>query len=77
VVVVVVVVMMMMMWRSRGLGKVLDRIWKPKLQRVYYELEYHEPWFDKECSKLLDQRKQAKLQCLQNPSQTIEITWTM
>jgi len=26
--------------------------------------------FDEECSKLLDQRKQAKLQWLQNPSQT-------
>jgi hypothetical protein len=26
------------------------------------------PWFDEECSKLLDQRKQAKLQWLQDPS---------
>jgi hypothetical protein len=26
-------------------------------------------WFGKDCSKLLDQRKQAKLQTLQNPSQ--------
>jgi hypothetical protein len=26
------------------------------------------PWFDKVCSKLLDQRKQAKLQWLQYPS---------
>jgi len=28
------------------------------------------PLFDEECSKFLDQRKQAKLQWLQNPSQT-------
>jgi predicted metallo-beta-lactamase superfamily hydrolase len=28
----------------------------------YYELKLHKPWFDKEYSKLLDQRKQAKLQ---------------
>jgi hypothetical protein len=28
----------------------------------YYELNHHEPWFDKGCSKLLNQRKQAKLQ---------------
>jgi hypothetical protein len=28
----------------------------------------HEPWFDEGCSKLLDQRKQAKLQWLQDPS---------
>jgi hypothetical protein len=26
-------------------------------------------WFDDECSKLIDRRKQAKLQWLQNPSQ--------
>jgi hypothetical protein len=30
------------------------------------------PWSDDECSKLIDQRKQAKLQWLQNPSQ---INW--
>jgi hypothetical protein len=28
----------------------------------YYELKMHNPWFDEGCSKLLDQRKQAKLQ---------------
>jgi hypothetical protein len=25
----------------------------------YYELKNHKPWFDEECSKLLDQRKQV------------------
>jgi hypothetical protein len=35
----------------------------------HYELQQHEPWFDEECSKLIDRRKQAKLQWLQNPSQ--------
>jgi hypothetical protein len=30
----------------------------------YYELKKHKPVFDERCSKLLDQRKQAKLQCL-------------
>jgi hypothetical protein len=35
----------------------------------YLELKKHKPWFDKGCSKLLDQRKQAKLQWLQNPSE--------
>jgi hypothetical protein len=35
----------------------------------YYELKQHMPWFDEGCSKLLDQRKQAKLQWLQNPSE--------
>jgi CRISPR/Cas system-associated protein Csx1 len=33
-----------------------------------YELKKHKPWFDKGCSKLLDQRKQAKLQWSQDPS---------
>jgi hypothetical protein len=28
----------------------------------YYELRKHKPWFDEGCSKLLEQRKQAKLQ---------------
>jgi hypothetical protein len=30
----------------------------------YYELKKHWPWFDEGCSKLLDQRKEAKLQWL-------------
>jgi hypothetical protein len=32
----------------------------------YYELKMHDPWFDEGCSELLDQRKQAKLQWLQD-----------
>jgi hypothetical protein len=32
-------------------------------------LRKHTPWFDEGCSKLLDQRKQAKLQWLQVPSE--------
>jgi hypothetical protein len=35
----------------------------------YYELKKHKPWFNEGCSKLLDQRNQAKLQWLQNPSE--------
>jgi hypothetical protein len=38
----------------------------------YFELKKHKPWFDEGCSELLDQRKQAKLQWLQDPS---EINW--
>jgi hypothetical protein len=34
----------------------------------YHTLKHNKPWFY-ECSKLKDQRKQAKLQWLQNPSQ--------
>jgi hypothetical protein len=32
----------------------------------YFELKKHKLWFDEGCSKLLDQRKQAKLQWLQD-----------
>jgi hypothetical protein len=35
----------------------------------YYEPKQHKPWFDKGCSELLGQRKQAKLQWLQNQSE--------
>jgi alpha/beta superfamily hydrolase len=34
----------------------------------YYEMQQHKPWFDEGCSKLLDQRKQAEMQRLQNVS---------
>ncbi|PNF37683.1 hypothetical protein B7P43_G11996 [Cryptotermes secundus] len=40
-----------------------------KVSLGYYELNKHKPWFDEGCSKLLDQRKQAKLQWLQDPSE--------
>jgi hypothetical protein len=32
-------------------------------------LKKHKSWFDEGCSKLLDQRKQSKLQWLQDPSE--------
>jgi hypothetical protein len=35
----------------------------------YFELKKHKPWFEERCSKLVDERKQAKLQWLQNPSE--------
>jgi hypothetical protein len=55
-------------WILTGLGK-LDRITFSAKQRLgYYELQKQESWFDKGCSKLLDQRKQAKLQWLQDSS---------
>jgi hypothetical protein len=38
----------------------------------YCELKKHKPWYDEACSELVDQRKQAKLQWLQDPS---EINW--
>jgi hypothetical protein len=35
-----------------------------------YELKQHKPWFDEECSRFLDQRKQAKMQLLQDPNRS-------
>jgi hypothetical protein len=35
----------------------------------YFEFKKHKSWLDEGCSKLLDQRKQAKLQWLQDPSE--------
>jgi hypothetical protein len=34
-----------------------------------HEVKQHKPWFDEERYKLLEKRKQAKLQWFQNPSQ--------
>jgi hypothetical protein len=34
-----------------------------------WKLKKHKPWFDQACSKLVDQRKQAKLQLLQDSSE--------
>ena len=37
--------------------------------RKLYELKQHKPWFDEECSRLLDQRK-ANMEWLQDPNQS-------
>jgi hypothetical protein len=56
----------------------INRAWKTTADNIkisakeslgYYELKKHTPWFDEGCSELLNQRKQAKLQSLQNPSE--------
>jgi len=35
-----------------------------------HELKQHKPWFDEECLGFLDQRKQAKMQWVQDPNQS-------
>jgi hypothetical protein len=35
-----------------------------------YTQKQHKPWFDEECSQVFGQRKQAKMQWLQNPNQS-------
>jgi hypothetical protein len=51
------------------LRKQLQRIDFSQRDSKLFELKKHMPWFDDEYSKLLDQRKQAKLQWLQDPSE--------
>jgi hypothetical protein len=58
---------------SREINRALEYVRKnikisPK-EKGWYEWQLHEPEFDEECSKSVDQRKQAKLLWLQNPSQ--------
>jgi hypothetical protein len=51
-------------------GKRLERISKFQPKRVgYYELKKHKPWFDEGCSKLLEQKKKAEMQWLQDPNE--------
>jgi hypothetical protein len=38
----------------------------------YCEWKHHKPWFDEKCSKLVDRRKQAQLQWLQDQSDVNE-----
>jgi hypothetical protein len=56
----------------------INTIWKTmrenikisaKLSLGYYELKQNKPWLDEGCSELLYQRKQTKLQWLQDPSE--------
>ena len=35
-----------------------------------HEMKQHKPWFDEEYLGILDQRKQAKMQWVQDPSQS-------
>ena len=35
-----------------------------------HEMKQHKPWFDKECLGILYQRKQAKMQWIQDPSKS-------
>jgi hypothetical protein len=40
-----------------------------KEKRGYHRTKRNKPWFDDECSKLKDQRKEDKSEWLQNPCQ--------
>jgi hypothetical protein len=58
-------------WNIFRSYKFLKKISKPQLKKSLglHEIKQHEPWFDEECLGILDQRKQAKMRWIQNPSQ--------
>jgi len=67
--------------RFAALGKLSDdkdinRAWENIKENIktsakesldLHELKQHKPWFDEECLGFLDQRKQAKMQWVQDP----------
>jgi hypothetical protein len=58
-----------------GLGKILKGniyIYKTSAKENLglYEWKEHKPWVDEKCSRPLDQRKEAKMQRLQDPYQS-------
>jgi hypothetical protein len=61
----------MMMWLSIELWKTIRENMKitAKGSLGYYEFKQYKSWFNEDCSKLSDQRKQTNLQWLQDPSQ--------
>ena len=57
----------------------VDRTWENIKENIQtsakeslglHELKENRPWFDEECLDFLDQRKQAKMQWMQDPSQS-------
>jgi hypothetical protein len=58
---------------KRAWGNIRDNIKSSAQESLgYCESKHRKPWFDEECSKLAEQRKQAKLQWLQDPSEANE-----
>ena len=60
-------------------GKDINRAWENIKENIktsikeslgLHELNQYKPWFDEECLGFLDQMKQAKIQWVQDPSQS-------
>jgi hypothetical protein len=53
---------------NRSWGTITENIKiSAKESLSYYEIKNYKPWFDEECTVLLDQRKEANLHWLQDP----------
>jgi hypothetical protein len=64
------------LWKCNG--KDINKAWENIIKNIktsakmilsLHEMKQHKLWFYEECLGLLDQRKQAKMQWVQNPSQ--------
>jgi hypothetical protein len=47
----------------------VNKAWETIRENINMSAKEYKPWFDEGCSELLDQRKQTKLQWLQDPSE--------
>jgi hypothetical protein len=55
---------------NRGWESIRENIKTSAIENLgYHRLKHKKPCFQDKCSKLIDQHKYAKLNCLQNPSQ--------
>jgi len=56
---------------NRAWENIKENIKNPAKESLgLHEMKQHKPWFDEECSVFLDQRKQAKMQQVQDLSQS-------
>ena len=67
----------MQLWRTLSDCTNINRVWENITENIktsakeslgMHELKQHKPWFGKECLGFLDQRKQAKMQWIHDPS---------
>ena len=54
---------------NRVWGNMISRLWLKTVLSLY-ELQQHKPQFDEKYLRFLDQRKQAKMQWVQDPNQS-------
>jgi len=61
----------MQLWRNLSDSKDIEENIKTSAKEnlCLYELKQHKPWFNRECLCFLDERKQAKMQQLQDPGE--------
>jgi hypothetical protein len=56
---------------NRGWENIKENVKVPAKEMLgLYRQKQHRPWFDEECSQVLGQRKQVKMQWLQDPNQS-------